>query len=110
MAALIPCAGCARHVRSDESECPFCARPLDAACEEAEAPRPARRLGRAATFAFGAALAASAAGCSESHDGRRDSGTPRDAGPDSGAIAPPYGAPPDDGGAPMPLYGGAPGD
>jgi hypothetical protein len=84
------------------------------------------RLGRAATFAFGAALAASTAvGCSESHDGRdagpgTDAAGAVDSGVDSGGVAPPYGTPPEDAGlAPMygappedagfaPLYGGAP--
>lgn len=122
MSHLLPCDGCDRHVRADEPECPFCG----AAIVSRPAPvLPAGRLGRAATFAFGAALAAATAGgCGDSHDRRDDGGEPpadsgveSDAGVDpvdsgvepidSGPIAPPYGAPPSDGG-PAPLYGGAP--
>ena len=61
MEALTPCTGCARHIRSSESECPFCATPL--AAQAAAAPRAPRigRLTRAAVFA-GAALIAPACG------------------------------------------------
>ena len=56
MRYLIPCPGCARHVFSDAPRCPFCSAdvPTDVA-----APRPLKaRLGRAALFVAGAALAA----------------------------------------------------
>lgn len=117
---LVPCPGCARHVKALETGCPFCGSRL--AELPAERPRPTARLGRAATFAFGAALAAT--GCAE-HHGANDSGVEeedsavvddagevqpdagRDAGRDAGNIAPPYGTPPEDGGI-APLYGGAP--
>ncbi|MEC7524992.1 MAG: hypothetical protein VYE22_34240 [Myxococcota bacterium] len=114
MSHLLPCDGCDRHVRADEPTCPFCGDSL----RHRGAPQlPGARLGRAATFAFGAALAAAtASGCGESHD-RTDGGEPpadaaeppADAGieRDSGTVAPPYGTPPDDGGF-APLYGGAP--
>ena len=58
MSSLVPCPGCNRHVRSDETSCPF--------CQAALAPRQpcvggcsgptAARLGRAALVAAGAAL------------------------------------------------------
>lgn len=113
---LIPCGGCGRHVLSSEPDCPFCGASVSA--ERPVPGRPERRLGRAATFAFGAALAAAAAsGCGESHGPDEDAGTEEtdagaeaeDAGTDAGTVAPPYGAPPQDAGF-APLYGGAPED
>src|SRR5215510_15123104 len=97
MDALIACEGCARHVRASESACPFC---RTARTPSEIAPRPVpRRLGRAATFAFGAALATSVTACSQSHGDNdaavEDSGTVSF---DSGGIGPLYGAVPFDGG------------
>lgn len=112
---LLPCSGCARHVRAADSVCPFCGSALPLSVR---APRlPTRRLGRAATFAFGAALAAT--GCSEAH-GTDDGGPVSDAGGGSWAgDAAVYGGPPieedagaqtdagvDAGGGIAPLYGG----
>ena len=59
MNQLEPCPHCHRHVRVDETACPFCAGAVDFT---GVAPRvlPRIRLGRAATFAFG--IAASACG------------------------------------------------
>ena len=62
---LVPCSGCARHVRVTEARCPFC----EAAVRVPEVlPRdPSSRLGRAAIFAFGtstAVLVGTLAGCS----------------------------------------------
>jgi len=99
---LIACAGCARHVRASESVCLFCGEALPASLR-ARSPRlPTERLGRAATFVFGAAVATSAAiGCG---DGTSDTdtdagpGSGADAGFDAGNIAPPYGLPPEDSG------------
>lgn len=120
---LLPCPGCTRHVRALESVCPFCGEALPLSLRQRTPRLPARRLGRSATFAFGAALAASA--CSEAHgggdgqdasvtvDGGSSSGeadagageadagageqdaapAPIDAGPDSGGVAPAYGTP-----------------
>lgn len=65
---LAPCPGCSRHVRALETACPFCGSTLDAQFRAAAARRtstPARRLGRAALFAFGSAVASS--GCYEHH-------------------------------------------
>jgi hypothetical protein len=56
MSQLVPCPECQRHVRKTEARCPFC----DEALALAHLPPPAlptRRLGRAATFAFGASVA-----------------------------------------------------
>jgi len=75
---LLPCSGCSRHVRASESACPFCGTAIQAA----EAPRgPAGRLGRAATFAFGAAVATtlSVAGCESTVHTSTDSGAEADA-------------------------------
>src|SRR5689334_21694145 len=65
MADLRPCTGCLRHVRADETRCPFCEAAL-----EVIAPAPLlseARLGRAARMAFTAAMAtAQLAGCGNS--------------------------------------------
>ncbi|MBL8682515.1 MAG: hypothetical protein JNK05_25330 [Myxococcales bacterium] len=55
---LIPCAHCARFVRSNESSCPFCARALTA---HDASPRPSTEgLSRSAIVALTVALAAAA--------------------------------------------------
>ena len=63
---LLPCPGCARHIRSDETACPFCDRAV-AFCAGGRCGQSAERpLSRAAVLFLGAtALAA----C-----GKRDSG------------------------------------
>lgn len=55
MSRLIPCASCSRHVRQAEGSCPFCGGALSLASVP-PAPLPRKRLGRAATFAFGASV------------------------------------------------------
>lgn len=64
---LLPCPGCDRHVRASDPLCPFCGEALPMSLRQGRAPAlPTRRLGRAATFAFGAAVAASSAvGCGD---------------------------------------------
>jgi hypothetical protein len=52
---------CQRHVRVAEVSCPFCGVELLAELAERAVPGTTQRLGRAATFVFGAAIAAS--GC-----------------------------------------------
>jgi hypothetical protein len=123
---LAPCPGCHRHVRLDERACPFCGAALATAAPPPERTAvPTQRLGRAALFAFGSAIATSAPGCYLAHE----RGEPVDRSvvdawrsEDSGNTAPPYGAapedsghPPDarppetdepDAGAPVTLYGG----
>ena len=81
MKHLVPCPECGRHVRVSESECPFCALPLDLAGTP-EHRLPTARLSRAATFAFGATLvsASALAACSSDSDG-------------GGTVVPVYGAP-----------------
>lgn len=80
MLSHVPCPGCRRHVRIDDPRCPFCAEALPASLAGSGV-RPGRRLGRAATFAFGAAVAtATTLACGD------DSSAPADAGRlDSGA-------------------------
>ena len=79
MASLIPCSRCLRHVRRDETQCPFCG----AACTPAAAAvRPVLREAKRATlFALGLTLAGQACG------GKEDEGKNRD---DVGLV-PPYG-------------------
>ncbi len=122
MSHLIACLGCARHVRATDPTCPFCGETLPASLRGAAPRLPSERLGRTATFVFGATLAASTAvGCgdgsgsdagagtdggatSDAGSGGADAGGTdaggggTDAGYDAGSIAPPYGIPPDDGG------------
>lgn len=100
-------------MRIVERACPFCGSAL-ALEHVALRPKPAQRLGRAAVFAFGAAVAASSAGCATSTTPAEDGGTdayyglggdvygapphdtgPIDAGDDAVAIAA-YGGPPID--------------
>ncbi|HET7542823.1 MAG TPA: hypothetical protein VFK05_23285 [Polyangiaceae bacterium] len=60
MNQLVPCPECGRHVRVSETQCPFCALPLDLG--GTPAPRSLReRLSRAATLAFGATFASTTA-------------------------------------------------
>jgi hypothetical protein len=65
--AMVPCNGCARHVRVTESACPFCGGAL-AAPELARriVPDAPRRITRAAAFVFGAAVAVTACSDDES--------------------------------------------
>jgi hypothetical protein len=72
---LVPCPECSRHVRVSETQCPFCALPLDLAGTP-EPLLPRSRLGRAATFAFGATLvsATALAACSSDADDSSGSG------------------------------------
>lgn len=101
MSALSPCPDCARHVRVDERACPFCGAGV--ALEPPPLRVPSRRLGRAALFAFRAAVigaggvATAACGAStglEDPIGRQDAATPSPS-PSPGRDA---SAPPDAGG------------
>src|SRR5882724_11130153 len=75
---LVPCPECSRHVRVSETECPFCALPLDlASTPPPQLPR--GRLSRAATLAFGATLV-SATAISACGGDAEQSGGPSDAG------------------------------
>src|SRR5688572_14376038 len=116
MSHLVPCPHCSRHVRQREVSCPFCSGALSLG----DVPPPAlprMRLGRAATFAFGATLAGatSLVACGGESEGRKTGGGGTDStggtqspgGKASGGnatsagntgiggnIAPPYGIPP----------------
>ena len=57
MSTLVPCSGCGRHVKSDESACPFCqAAVAPAPCSGRCAGSLPGRLQQAALLAAGAAL------------------------------------------------------
>ena len=101
MSSLVPCPGCDRHVRSDETTCPFCQAALAPArpCVGCSGP-PAARLARAALVAAGAALLGAACqsqsvlvpyGVPPHFDAGtqsdRDAGAPTDGTPDSGDAA-----------------------
>jgi hypothetical protein len=55
MSQLTPCPECQRHIRKTETQCPFCAAAVSLA-HIAPPAMPRMRLGRAATFAFGASV------------------------------------------------------
>lgn len=69
MSQLVPCPGCARHIRLSASSCPFCDVAIDvAAMSERYAPRRTVVTGgakRAVLFALGAGVAAACGGESE---------------------------------------------
>jgi hypothetical protein len=98
-------------VRISDSLCPFCGEALPLSYQNAgPAPVPTTRLGRAAKFAFGAAVAGAIAvtGCGDD-GGTGDTGVADTGAGDTGTV--------DDGGGdatvdsgPMPLYGGPPVD
>jgi hypothetical protein len=98
-------------VRAAETACPFCASAL--VPTSVAAPVIAERLGRAALFAFGAAVATNAVGCGTAV--APDDGGPGDA--HIGSFDAAYGTPPRDAGPPDAhmggfdaAYGGAPHD
>lgn len=69
MSQLVPCPGCARHIRLSASSCPFCDVAVDvASMSERYAPRrtvAASGAKRAVLFALGAGVAAACGGESE---------------------------------------------
>jgi hypothetical protein len=69
MSELAPCPECQRHVRKSETRCPFCGEAVSLA-HLPPPPLPGRRLGRAATFAFGATVVGATAlvACSDGSD------------------------------------------
>lgn len=86
MIELYPCPGCERHVRQDETNCPFCERTLGV--ELGARRKSVGRLARAAIFA-GVTLASTACGDDRSDRAPVDAGAEQDVG-----VATPYGAPP----------------
>ncbi len=107
MSDLVPCPSCRRHVRKHESACPFCSTELSLTHLPPPV-LPRTRLGRAATFTFGATLAGAAliACGGDSEEGKGGSGG-QNAGGNAGQagsatggsamggnIAQPYGVPP----------------
>lgn len=110
MSELAPCPECQRHVRKDETCCPFCGQALSLSQLPARV-LPRSRLGRAATFAFGATLAsATLSGCGGDSErkkagegGAASGGVTASGGNDAGEsgggadvitpVVPPYGAP-----------------
>jgi len=103
MSSLVLCAGCGRHVKSDDTVCPFCqaalaSDPVSVACQGPCAGHRSPRLGRAALMTAGAALLCaacwrstfSAYGTSPAIDAGGqtvDAGGQTDAGPDAGDAA-----------------------
>ena len=98
MAPLIPCPECNRHLRPNETTCPFCnADVRDAVAHHRARVIPTERLGRTALMAFAAANMGVAACGGEVTGPSPGPGT-------GGFVAQPhYGAPP-----PPPNFGGTP--
>lgn len=75
---LLVCTGCQRHVRAREALCPFCGEMLPMSLRRRRPILPKTRLGRAATLAFGAALATTGCGDdmgeTDAGDGTMDAG------------------------------------
>jgi hypothetical protein len=97
MNQLIPCPECQRHVRTSETSCPFCGQALS--LSNVPAPSlPRSRLGRAATFAFGATLVGATAllGCGGKSESKKEGeGGTASGGASAGTgVMPHYGAPP----------------
>lgn len=88
---LVPCASCARHVRASDRACPFCGGSLEAPASVAANVPAGVRLGRAAIFAVGVAVASSVAACEMKND---TDAAVAEAGPtDDGSVMALYGAP-----------------
>lgn len=103
MSSLVLCPGCGRHVKSDDTACPFCqailvSPPIAKACQGPCSGHRSPRLGRAALMAAGAALLCAACGRSttaaygvaifpDSGGQTVDAGGQTDAAPDSGDAA-----------------------
>ena len=112
---LVQCAGCGRHVRASESQCPFCGVTLESDLASRAVPSTSRRLGRGAMFVFATTVAIGA--CAPS-PGPSDAAPPSEGGvvQDGGGGMALYGAPvPTDGGTmesdsggPIAMYGGPP--
>lgn len=109
MSHLVPCPACSRHVRAFEAECPFCGDVLDLANSPPPV-MPTSRLGRAATFAFGATLigATSIVACGGDGDEGDDGGTGGTVA--SGGSSGKSGTGGTGGTAGAPIYGAAPAD
>jgi hypothetical protein len=89
---LVPCPSCARHVRTTEERCPFCAAAVPG--DVAAVPAPTQRLSRAATYAFATLAAAGVVACEKT---AVDKGGQQPGAPATTADAPQaavYGAPP----------------
>jgi hypothetical protein len=76
MSELSPCPSCHRHVRVEETVCPFCeaALPERARVGVRTTPAPRGRLSRTALFAAGATLMGAAACSSTSNNPNTDGG------------------------------------
>lgn len=88
MSHLVPCPNCARHVRQNEEACPFCSTALSLS----ELPPPVLprvRLGRAATFAFGASLvgATSLVACGGDSENGKEGGSSGAGGSSAGSTS-----------------------
>lgn len=83
---LEPCPSCKRHVRTDETVCPFCAAEIRGALANAPTrAQPLQRLGRAALLTFGLTASASAlVACDDDAPSDTD---------DASIVQPVYGAP-----------------
>lgn len=63
MARLVPCPGCARHVRANDATCPFCDTAIGAVPERVLSPAPNDRLLARVAVTFATAAATSLTAC-----------------------------------------------
>src|SRR5262245_2836172 len=92
MATLVPCPGCARHVRASETTCPFCDSAIDAVPERVLAPMPNDRLLARAALTFAAVAATTLTACGKEPQDKPPP-APTNTGSDN-LPAPAYGPPP----------------
>lgn len=92
MATLVPCPGCARHVRANESACPFCDAAIGDATPRALVPATNDRLFARAALTFAAAAATTLTACGKE--------------PTDKPVPAPTNTPPDN--MPAPAYGPPP--
>lgn len=87
--SLVPCGGCGRHVRVNESACPFCGQSINDEAKGKVIPGANQRMGRSAMFVFATTLALGA--CSPAQQPAGDASP--DSAADAGGIIAMYGAP-----------------
>jgi len=94
MAQLLPCSSCSRHIRANESRCPFCSAAVTPrSVAQVEIPK---RLSRAGVFLFASTMAVTGCGSSSSETTSPPGDSATDAKSD-GLV--------EDTGLPMPAYG-----
>jgi len=90
---LAPCPECSRHMRVNETQCPFCGTAVTVDLSRSVVPSAPKRLTRAAALVFGASIAVGATSCSASNPNGTDAAVDTGMQQDSGQVVALYGAP-----------------